>query len=140
MKAHHNNPNPPPTPRSGRAMAARLLPLLSWNASAAHIGGNWTGKSVTPADPEKTWQPASSASTQSHMKQQRGPRTRRRFLHWAARSLLLDGFAFWATIFYLQNMAILAPIWLANRKYARRRSRLCCKSTIAAVQRVSAPL
>ena len=58
-------------PRSGRGMAARLFPLLSWNASEMHIGRNWTGKSMTPADPKKMWQPASSLSTQSH-KQCRG--------------------------------------------------------------------
>lgn len=60
MQAYHNNENLP-----GRAMAARLFPLLSWNASVMHIGRNWTGKSMTPADPKKIWQPASALSTQS---------------------------------------------------------------------------
>lgn len=38
-----------------------------------HIGGNWTGKSVSPADPKKIWQPASSLSAQSHIQNRREP-------------------------------------------------------------------
>lgn len=52
-------------------MAVRLFPLLSWNASAMYIGRNWTGKSMTPAEPKKIWQPVRSRSTQSHV-QRRG--------------------------------------------------------------------
>lgn len=57
-------------------MAVRLFPLLSWNASVMYIGRNWTGKSMTPAEPKKIWQPVRSRSTQSHI-QRRGALNRR---------------------------------------------------------------
>lgn len=57
-------------------MAVRLFPLLSWNASVMYIGRNWTGKSMTPAEPKKIWQPVRSRSIQSHI-QRRGALNRR---------------------------------------------------------------